>query len=98
MVIGGRRLCELSGGELQRVAIGLTLVQRADVYLFDEPSSFLDVAQRCAAPTPLGRHAPTTLGRHAGTPLGSMPEARSGSMPEARSGSMPGPIVAPCPY
>ena len=48
-VIGSRQLCELSGGELQRVAIGLVLVQQADVYLFDEPSSYLDVAQRCAA-------------------------------------------------
>lgn len=39
----------LSGGELQRFAIGTVCVQRADVYMFDEPSSYLDVKQRLAA-------------------------------------------------
>jgi len=39
----------LSGGELQRFAIAITCVQKADVYMFDEPSSFLDVRQRLAA-------------------------------------------------
>jgi len=39
----------LSGGELQRFAIALVCVQQADVYMFDEPSSFLDVKQRLAA-------------------------------------------------
>ncbi|KAL9079991.1 MAG: hypothetical protein Q9157_001188 [Trypethelium eluteriae] len=39
----------LSGGELQRFAIALTCVRKADVYMFDEPSSFLDVKQRLAA-------------------------------------------------
>lgn len=39
----------LSGGELQRFAIGSVCVQQADVYMFDEPSSFLDVKQRLAA-------------------------------------------------
>lgn len=39
----------LSGGELQRFAIGIVCVQKADVYMFDEPSSFLDVKQRLAA-------------------------------------------------
>jgi ATP-binding cassette subfamily E protein 1 len=33
----------LSGGELQRVAIAATISRNADVYLFDEPSSYLDV-------------------------------------------------------
>jgi len=36
----------LSGGELQRVAITATMCREADVYLFDEPSSYLDVKQR----------------------------------------------------
>ncbi|KAL1894331.1 Fe-S cluster-binding ribosome biosynthesis protein [Ceratocystis pirilliformis] len=39
----------LSGGELQRFAIGTVCVQKADVYMFDEPSSYLDVKQRLAA-------------------------------------------------
>jgi ATP-binding cassette subfamily E protein 1 len=39
----------LSGGELQRFAIAMVCVQKADVYMFDEPSSFLDVKQRLAA-------------------------------------------------
>ncbi len=36
----------LSGGELQRVAVAGCLSRDADVYLLDEPSSFLDVRQR----------------------------------------------------
>ncbi|MCQ5377456.1 MAG: ribosome biogenesis/translation initiation ATPase RLI, partial [Candidatus Methanomethylicia archaeon] len=36
----------LSGGELQRVAIAAVAVREADVYVFDEPSSYLDVYQR----------------------------------------------------
>jgi len=39
----------LSGGELQRVAIAATICRDADVYLFDEPSSYLDVKQRLQA-------------------------------------------------
>ncbi|HIJ08720.1 TPA: ribosome biogenesis/translation initiation ATPase RLI [Candidatus Bathyarchaeota archaeon] len=41
-----RDLNVLSGGELQRVAVAATLSREADVYLFDEPSSYLDVKQR----------------------------------------------------
>jgi ATP-binding cassette subfamily E protein 1 len=41
-----RPLEVLSGGELQRVAVAATLCREADVYLFDEPSSYLDVKQR----------------------------------------------------
>ena len=36
----------LSGGELQRVSIALCLSKKADVYLMDEPSAYLDVEQR----------------------------------------------------
>ncbi len=36
----------LSGGELQRVSIGLCLAKKADLYLLDEPSAYLDVEQR----------------------------------------------------
>lgn len=41
-----RPLEALSGGELQRVAVAATICREADVYLFDEPSSYLDVKQR----------------------------------------------------
>jgi ATP-binding cassette subfamily E protein 1 len=39
----------LSGGELQRFAICAVAVQVSDVYMFDEPSSYLDVRQRLTA-------------------------------------------------
>ncbi len=39
-------LTELSGGELQRVAIAACLCQDADMYILDEPSAHLDVEQR----------------------------------------------------
>jgi ATP-binding cassette subfamily E protein 1 len=41
-----RMVSELSGGELQRVAIAKCLMTEADLYLFDEPSAFLDVEMR----------------------------------------------------
>ena len=40
---------DLSGGELQRVAVATTLSKDADIYLFDEPTAFLDVEQRLNA-------------------------------------------------
>ncbi|MHA2365262.1 MAG: ribosome biogenesis/translation initiation ATPase RLI [Candidatus Hodarchaeales archaeon] len=36
----------LSGGELQRFAVAYTFLQKNDVYLVDEPCTFLDVKQR----------------------------------------------------
>ncbi|MCD6349111.1 MAG: ATP-binding cassette domain-containing protein, partial [Candidatus Korarchaeota archaeon] len=44
-----RYLDELSGGELQKVAIAVCLGREADVYLIDEPSAFLDVEARFSA-------------------------------------------------
>ncbi|MDY6779383.1 MAG: ribosome biogenesis/translation initiation ATPase RLI, partial [Halobacteria archaeon] len=44
--IVGKQVSDLSGGETQRVAVAGCLVRDADVYLIDEPSSFLDVKQR----------------------------------------------------
>ena len=41
-----RKLGSLSGGELQRVALCATLLKEADVYFFDEPSSYLDIYER----------------------------------------------------
>jgi len=44
--VWNRPLNVLSGGELQRVAVAAAICREADVYLFDEPSSYLDVKQR----------------------------------------------------
>lgn len=44
-----RDVAALSGGELQRFAIAVVCVQQAEVYMFDEPSSYLDVKQRLKA-------------------------------------------------
>ncbi|KAF7683319.1 ABC transporter E family member 2 [Astathelohania contejeani] len=40
---------QLSGGELQRFAIAVVCLKESDVYIFDEPSSYLDVKQRLLA-------------------------------------------------
>ena len=39
-------IATLSGGELQKVAIAGTMLKDADVYFFDEPSSYLDIHER----------------------------------------------------
>jgi ATP-binding cassette subfamily E protein 1 len=41
-----RNIRDLSGGELQKVAVAVTLAQEADVYFLDEPSAYLDVEER----------------------------------------------------
>ena len=38
----------LSGGELQKVAVASCLLQKVDLYALDEPSAFLDVEDRIA--------------------------------------------------
>jgi ATP-binding cassette subfamily E protein 1 len=38
----------LSGGELQKIAVAASLIRPADVYALDEPSAFLDVEDRIA--------------------------------------------------
>lgn len=43
-----KRVRELSGGELQKVAVTATLLREADIYALDEPSAFLDVEDRLA--------------------------------------------------
>lgn len=40
------RLSEISGGELQRTAIAATVLKKANLFLFDEPTSYLDIKQR----------------------------------------------------
>lgn len=46
----------LSGGELQRVALTLCLGKPADVYLIDEPSAYLDSEQRLMAARVIKRY------------------------------------------
>ncbi len=41
-----RDISELSGGELQRFITGVTCLKKAQIFMFDEPSSYLDVKQR----------------------------------------------------
>jgi ATP-binding cassette subfamily E protein 1 len=50
-------LTDLSGGELQRVAIAACLSQEADLYILDEPSAHLDVEQRSMVTKVLNRFA-----------------------------------------
>lgn len=51
----------LSGGELQRVALTLCLGKPADVYLIDEPSAYLDSEQRLMAARVIKRSASPQL-------------------------------------
>ncbi|MEM0444613.1 MAG: ribosome biogenesis/translation initiation ATPase RLI [Nitrososphaerota archaeon] len=44
-----RDVSALSGGELQRLAIAAAILRGGDCFIFDEPSSFLDVRQRVRA-------------------------------------------------
>jgi len=43
-----KQVKELSGGELQKVAVASCLLREAEVYVFDEPSAFLDIEDRIA--------------------------------------------------
>jgi len=51
-----QEVLNLSGGELQRVALVLCLGQPADVYLIDEPSAYLDSEQRIVAAKVIKRY------------------------------------------
>jgi ATP-binding cassette subfamily E protein 1 len=54
-----RRIGELSGGELQKVAIVATMAQAAEVYALDEPSAFLDVEDRFVVARAINRMVKT---------------------------------------
>ena len=43
-----RSVSDLSGGELQRLAVAIAVNKDADYYFFDEPSSYNDIYQRLA--------------------------------------------------
>jgi len=40
------KVANISGGELQRLICCLIMLQKADVYVFDEPTNYLDIRQR----------------------------------------------------
>ena len=44
--IWNRDINILSGGELQKLAVAVAMARNVDIYLFDEPSSFLDINER----------------------------------------------------
>eukprot|EP01069_Polyplicarium_translucidae_P002256 Polyplicarium_translucidae@DN1970_c0_g1_i1.p1 len=48
-VLGDREVANLSGGELQRFSICAAACSSGNVFMFDEPSSYLDVRQRLTA-------------------------------------------------
>lgn len=50
-------ISDLSGGELQRVAVGLCLSREADAYLLDEPSAYLDIESRAKVSSTLRKFA-----------------------------------------
>ncbi len=50
-----KRVEDLSGGELQTLAIALCLSKEANLYLLDEPSAFLDIENRLQLVKILGR-------------------------------------------
>jgi ATP-binding cassette subfamily E protein 1 len=54
-----RDVSTLSGGELQRLAIAAAILRGGDCYIFDEPSSFLDVRQRMRAASVIRQLAET---------------------------------------
>ncbi len=45
-ILEGKTFGQLSGGELQRLAIADCLTNEADIYLLDEPSAYLDIEMR----------------------------------------------------
>ena len=51
-----RKISKLSGGELQRFTILITLLRDVDIYIFDEPTSYLDVKQRLTVSNAVREH------------------------------------------
>jgi len=45
-IIFNNTVINISGGELQRLVCAIIMMQEADVYIFDEPTNYLDIKQR----------------------------------------------------
>jgi ABC-type Mn2+/Zn2+ transport system ATPase subunit len=83
-----RAVMALSGGELQRLAVAHTALEQADVYVFDEPCSFLDIKQRLAVTDVIrslidpsigpGRDGPSTKGTTSTSALGAVEMHKEG--------------------
>jgi ATP-binding cassette subfamily E protein 1 len=52
-----REIGQLSGGELQRFTVMITLLQNVNIFVFDEPSSYLDVKQRLVVSNSIRKYA-----------------------------------------
>ena len=63
-VIKNRTLDQCSGGELQRFAIASVLVKEADIYVIDEPCTFLDIQKRIKLARLLRKRAHGFLKEH----------------------------------
>jgi len=44
--LNNSKIGQLSGGEMQKFICAITLLKKCDVYVFDEPSNYLDIEQR----------------------------------------------------
>ncbi len=51
-----KKVKELSGGELQKLAVIITLLREADIYALDEPSAFTDIEDRIVMARALQRY------------------------------------------
>lgn len=62
-----QKINSLSGGELQRLCIAITCSKPADVYIFDEPTNYLDVKQRMKVALAIHSLLPEETGESAGS-------------------------------
>lgn len=53
-----KKIATLSGGELQKAAIAAALLRDANVYVFDEPASYLDIRERLRVSKAIREYVP----------------------------------------
>ncbi|MCX8184588.1 MAG: ribosome biogenesis/translation initiation ATPase RLI [Sulfolobales archaeon] len=54
-----KKIPTLSGGELQKIAVAAALLRSADVYVFDEPASYLDIRERLRVSRAIRKYVPS---------------------------------------